>query len=72
MEFLELNTFLVPTVRTCQKAGTSVNSSRNYEKVPPMRKRLFANPQVIPKLYQFLSSVEHKTRYSEDIFCSTE
>ncbi len=40
MEFLELNTSLVPAVRTRQKVGTSANSFRSYEKVPPVRKLL--------------------------------
>ncbi len=35
IEFLKPNMFLVPVLRTCQKAGTSGNSSRNFENVPP-------------------------------------
>ncbi len=36
IEFLKPNMFLVPVLRTRQKAGTSGNSSRNFENVPPM------------------------------------
>jgi len=39
-EFLELKSFLVPAVRTRQNPGTSASSSRNYEKVPLVRKPL--------------------------------
>lgn len=38
---LELKSFPVAVVRTHQKPGTSAISSRNYEKIPPVRKPLF-------------------------------
>ncbi len=33
-------TKIVPAVRTREHPGTSANSSRNYEKIPPVRKGL--------------------------------
>ncbi len=37
-------------VRTCQKAGISTNSSRNYEKVPPVQKRLKMLKEFLPEV----------------------
>jgi len=59
-ELLELKSFLVPAVRTPQNPGTSANSSRNYEKVPPVWKPLFTQPNVIP------NSAECKRIYFEE------
>ncbi len=50
MEILALNTFLVPAVRTRQKAGTSANSFWNYGKVPLVQKWLMSSCK-IPKKY---------------------
>lgn len=61
--------FLVPVVRTCQKAGVSAKSSRNYEKIPLMRKPLLyftAQPNGGKAAIQsFLLNTKHNTNLIE-------
>lgn len=64
MEFRELTTFLVPVVRAHQKAGTSANSSWNYEKVPPVRKPVDLLIGLCPKGKRSVAEISSKDKCS--------